>query len=101
MPAKERIEKALEYGAQIHPQFTAEFRNGVAVCWHRVPFAMGGFAMWNEAVRKQHYQALRAIDGRFMLAGEHLASAVGGWQEGAVLSALDVIGRLHEKVLSS
>jgi monoamine oxidase len=101
MPAKERIQKALEYGAQIHPQYSLEFRNGVAVCWHRVPFAMGGFAMWSEAAHKEHYQSLRAIDGRFMLAGEALATAVGGWQEGAILSALDVIERLHQRVIST
>jgi monoamine oxidase len=36
-----------------------------------------------------------------MLAGEAVASAVGGWQEGAILSALDVIERLHRRVLSA
>jgi monoamine oxidase len=35
-----------------------------------------------------------------MVAGEH-ASYVGGWQEGGITSALDVIGRLHQRVLAS
>jgi len=34
-----------------------------------------------------------------VLAGEH-ASFIGGWQEGAVTSALDAIGRLHARVVA-
>jgi monoamine oxidase len=39
------------------------------------------------------------IDGRVALAGEH-ASFLGGWQEGAVTSALDAIGRLHLRAVA-
>jgi monoamine oxidase len=87
------------YGAQIHPQYWAEFENGVAVGWHRVPSALGCFGLWSEAARAQHYRNLCAIDGRILLAGEH-ASYVPAWQEGAVLSALDAIGRLHQRVMA-
>ena len=41
MPPDERVRKAVEYGSQIHPQYTQEFDNGVAVAWHRAPFAHG------------------------------------------------------------
>ncbi len=34
-----------------------------------------------------------------MLAGEH-ASFIPAWQEGAILSALDAIGRLHARVIA-
>jgi monoamine oxidase len=34
-----------------------------------------------------------------MLAGEH-ASYLPAWQEGAVLSALDAIARLHRRVIN-
>lgn len=101
MPARERIQKALEYGAQIHPQYPREFSNGIAVSWHRMPFSLGCFATWTEEARKQHYQTLRAIDGRVVLAGEAVASAIGGWQEGAILSALDVVERLHQRVVTT
>ena len=37
--------------------------------------------------------------GRIALAGEH-ASFIGGWQEGAVTSALDAIGRLHQRAVA-
>src|SRR4051812_32368714 len=33
----ERVARALEYGAQIHPQYKEEFENGIAVAWHRHP----------------------------------------------------------------
>ena len=40
------------------------------------------------------------IDGRIVLAGEH-ASYIPAWQEGAILSALDAIERLHKRVVAS
>ena len=96
----ERIEKALECGSRIHPQYRAEFQHGVAVAWHRVPWTLGCFARWTDDLRAEHYDNLCAIDGRIVLAGEH-ASRLPAWQEGAILSALDAIGRLHQRVLAS
>lgn len=101
MSAAERVRKALEYGEQIHPQYRKEFMNGVSVAWHRSPFSLGCFARWNEALAKQHYSNLRDMDGRIGLAGEALSRGFGGWQEGALLSALDVTERLHKRVMSS
>jgi monoamine oxidase len=95
----ERIKKVLEFGAQIHPQYEKEFENGISVGWHREPATLGCFAVWSEAQRKQHYENLCALDGRIMLAGEH-ASYLPAWQEGAVLSALDAITRLHKRVVN-
>jgi len=96
---EERVRLAVEFGAQIHPQYPAEFENGIAVAWHRVPFANGCFAKWTEAAREKHYENLCQIDGRIVLAGEH-ASRLPAWQEGAVLSALDAIGRLHQRAIA-
>ena len=96
---EERVRKAVAYGAQIHPQYPAEFETGIAVGWHRAPFSLGCFGVWTEDARKQHYRALCEIDGRIALAGEH-ASYIPAWQEGAVLSALDTVGRLHRRVMA-
>ncbi len=95
----ERIAKAVEDGAQIHPQYKQEFENGIAVAWHRNPAVLGCSGSWTDATRKQHYDNLCALDGRILLAGEH-ASYLPGWQEGALLSSLDAVGRLHRRVLS-
>lgn len=97
LPPEERIRRALEWGAQIHPQYREEFLSGISVGWHRVPWTLGCFAIWSEETRAQHYRNLCEIDGRFVIAGEH-ASYIGGWQEGAITSALDAIGRLHQRV---
>jgi monoamine oxidase len=99
MTPQERVQQAVEYGSQIHPQYREEFENGVAVAWHRSPFTLGCFGLWSPETRAQHYDDLCAIDGRIALAGEH-ASYLGGWQEGAVTSALDTIGRLHQRAVA-
>ena len=100
MPPAERVARAVEFGAAIHPQYKSEFENGIAVAWHRVPFTLGCSGEWSEEGRKQHYANLCQIDGRIVLAGEH-ASALPAWQEGAILSALDAITRLHERVMKT
>lgn len=96
---QERVRQAVAYGAQIHPQYKTEFDNGVAVAWHRVPWTLGCLGIWSDERREQHYANLCQIDGRILLAGEH-ASYIPGWQEGAVLSALDAIKRLHQRVVA-
>ena len=100
MAPAERVARAVEYGAQIHPQYSAEFENGVAVAWHRVPFTLGCAGDWSDEARSAHYNNLCQIDGRIVLAGEH-ASYIPAWQEGAILSALDAIQRLHKRVVAS
>jgi monoamine oxidase len=99
MSPAERVAKAVEYGSVIHPQYKAEFENGVSVAWHRSPFSMGCAGSWTEETRAEHYDKLCQIDGRILLAGEH-ASYIPAWQEGAITSALDAIGRLHQRVIN-
>ena len=98
MSPQDRVRKAVELGAQIHPQYPKEFENGVAVAWHRSPFTQGCFAFWTDEQRAKHYDNLCKIDGHIVLAGEH-ASYLPAWQEGAVTSALDAIGRLHRRIV--
>ena len=103
MPPAERVKRVVEMGAQIHPQYAKEFDNGIAVGWHRVPWVHGCFANWgfgDDRLRREHYRNLCEIDGRIVLAGEH-ASELPAWQEGAVLSALDAIGRLHRRIVAA
>jgi monoamine oxidase len=96
MSPHERVREAVRLGGQIHPQYAQEFDNGIAVAWHRVPFALGCFGEWSDELRARHYANLCRIDGRIALAGEH-ASYLPAWQEGAITSALDAIGRLHRR----
>jgi monoamine oxidase len=98
MPPEQRIARAVEFGARLHPQYRSEYESGVAVAWHRVPFTLGCAGNWSEQARAEHYDDLCRIDGRIVLAGEH-ASYLPAWQEGAILSALDAITRLHDRVV--
>ncbi|MDT9002406.1 flavin monoamine oxidase family protein [Paucibacter sp. APW11] len=94
LPPAKRIQAALRFGAQIHPQYPAEFETGMAVGWHRSPTTLGCFAFWSQANRERHYPTLLKMDGRLILAGEH-ASLLPAWQEGAVLSARHAVTQLH------
>jgi monoamine oxidase len=98
MPPAERVARAVEFGARLHPQYRSEYENGIAVAWHRVPFALGCAGSWTDKARTEHYDNLCQIDGRIVLAGEH-ASYIPAWQEGAILSSLDAISRLHDRVV--
>lgn len=98
MSPQDRVKRAVEYGSQIHPQYKDEFENGVSWAWHRSPFTLGCAGDWTEEARKEHYDNLCKIDGRIVLAGEH-ASYIPAWQEGAILSSLNAIERLHQRVM--
>lgn len=99
MSPEERIEAALGFGARIHPQYRDEFLTGAAVGWHRVPWTLGCYGMWTEEKRAEHYDNACAIDGRIVMAGEHI-SYIPAWMEGAILSSLDAIGRLHTRIVA-
>lgn len=99
LPPQERVARAVEYGRQLHPQYDAEFETGISVGWHRVPWTLGCAGSWTEETRAQHYDTICSMDGRIMLAGEH-ASYIPAWQEGAILSSLDAITRLHQHARS-
>jgi monoamine oxidase len=100
MTPQQRVQAALAQGAVLHPQYQAEFMNGVGVAWSRMPWSLGCCGTWSEQARKTHYAALTAMDGRIVLAGEH-ASYVGCWQEGALLSSLNAITQLHRRALGA
>lgn len=95
---EQRIAQAVAMGANVHPQYRNEFETGATVAWHRVPWTLGCQGIWSEQMRADHYQNICAIDGRIVLAGEHV-SMIPAWQEGAVLSSLNAITRLHQRIL--
>ncbi len=101
MTPEQRVQTALEMGSVFHPgKYKEQFTAGASVAWSRVPFTLGCCAQWNEDTRKEHYQTLVAVDDRIVLAGEH-ASYIGCWMEGALLSSLDAITRLHKRALEA
>ena len=97
MQPEDRIKWAVEFGSKIHPQYVDEFKSGVSVVWHKVPWVLGCFGIWRD--KQTHYANAVKIDNRVVCAGEHV-SYLGAWMEGAILSSLDAIGRLHDKVIN-
>lgn len=65
-----------------------------------MPWILGCCAAWTEQSRAAHYQNLVAMEGRIVLAGEH-CSYYGCWQEGALLSSIDAITRLHQRAMAA
>ncbi len=97
---QERIELALEHGSKIHPQYRQFYENGISVSWHRMPYALGGWAVYNDFTREQYYPTLIEPDGRIYLVGEHL-SYLTGWMAGAIESAWKQIEKLHTRVMQN
>jgi len=100
LSAADRVKAAVEQGSKLHPQYKAEFETGVSWSWHRSPFTMGCAAAWTDELRARHYRDLAEINGRLVLAGDHVSELV-AWQEGAILSALDAVSRLHRRVIAA
>jgi len=96
MQPEDRMRWVLEYGTRIHAQYPDEFKTGVSVPWHKVPWVLGCYGIWEDKER-DYEETVRMAEGeRIALAGEHL-SYLPAWQEGAILSALDAIQHLHDR----
>ena len=82
-----RIELALTAGEKVHSQYRANLSQGISVAWSKVPYSLGGWATSNPS------PLLLEPDGPFLFAGDHL-TYLRGWQEGAVISALNALSKL-------
>ncbi|MDM7969077.1 MAG: flavin monoamine oxidase family protein [Paracoccaceae bacterium] len=95
MQPDEAVKWAVEYGSRLHPQYADEFAGGVCVSWHKVPWVLGCYGIWQDKDRDYTAAVTMEEGDRIVLAGEQL-SYLPAWQEGAILSALDAIQQLHE-----
>ena len=67
----ERLQRALEQGALIHPQYKTTFENAFSIAWQKVEHSKGGWAQFTEAQRKDEYLTLHKPDRR-LLSGRRL-----------------------------
>jgi monoamine oxidase len=88
---------AVDFGQKVFPQYAENAETAFSIAWHRVPYNMGGWVMWDEDGRKDAYPILTEPDGRIYLAGEHL-SYITGWQEGALESSWQQMTKLNKRV---
>jgi monoamine oxidase len=97
MTPEGRLHAAVESGERLHPGYAGEVSRGVSVCWDRVAYSLGAWAEWEPGQRRTAYPVLTRPDGPIYLAGEHL-SYLTAWQEGAVLSAHNVVAAIAQRV---
>ncbi|MDB5395970.1 MAG: amine oxidase [Rhodospirillales bacterium] len=69
----------------LHPGHGKDLDSPIGIAWSKIPYSLGNTARWKPG-QEQLYALLDTPDGPFYFAGEHL-SHIGGWQEGAILSA--------------
>ncbi|WP_298740371.1 flavin monoamine oxidase family protein [uncultured Chitinophaga sp.] len=94
---QQRQQLALEKGAMIHPQYTKEFETGFSVSWHKTPYSMGGWALYDSESRQTLYKALLMPDKQVYFAGEHM-TYLNAWMAGAFESARSVVAAVHARV---
>jgi monoamine oxidase len=87
----ERLEIALEQGANIHPQYRAEFDTAFSVAWHRVKWNYGSWSNLAAANRR----ILNEPEGRLYLAGDHMN--MNAWMQGAFESARQTATHIHAR----
>lgn len=91
----ERVLRALEDVAQIHPQITEEFEVGASWMWHHDEFAGGAFALFDPEQQTLLHEQIKAPEGRIHFAGEH-ASQYHAWIQGAIESGLREAIAIHQ-----
>jgi monoamine oxidase len=85
LPLAQQFELSRKAVEGLHPGHGKDLEAPVGIAWSKVPYSLGNTARWKEG-QDQLYALLDTPDGPFYFAGEHL-SHIGGWQEGAILSA--------------
>ncbi|MBD2022157.1 flavin monoamine oxidase family protein [Leptolyngbya sp. FACHB-36] len=89
-----RVQRALEIGSRIHPQYNSHFETGMSLHWPNIPYNLGGWATYTTQTRQQYYARLNQPDGNIYLCGEHL-SYLTGWMAGAFESARVVTQQIN------
>ncbi len=96
----QRIEKALQEGEKIHPQYRQTYENAFSLAWHKIPFSEGGWAHYSQKDRKRLYPSLLRPEGSLYFAGEH-TTYLNAWMAGAFESARRVVDQMHRRIEAS
>ncbi len=94
---QQRQQLALEKGSLIHPQYAKEFETGFSIAWHKTPYSLGGWALYNAETRQSLYKAMLQPDKQVYFAGEHM-TYLNAWMAGAFESARSVVAAVHGRV---
>jgi monoamine oxidase len=102
-PAAEQIAAARSAVARLHPGHEGELEKPIVINWSKVPYNLGPWPRWvsrGAAVDTPGFRRLNEPCGRVYFTGAHL-SQMGGWQEGAVLSAHRTLDMLSRRMAQS
>lgn len=100
LPPDERIERAIQQGEKIHPDYRKYVENGVSIAWHQMNHMLGCAAQWDESLFDRWFARLQQPVGNHFLMGDQV-SYHPGWQEGAIASAHRAIAEIDERVRES
>ena len=90
----ERIQFVLDQADQILPGLKKEFEVGAVVSWDENPWQLGDY-IWFKPGQFRFMPQLLRPDGRIHFAGDQ-TSALSGWMEGALESALRAVGEINQ-----
>ncbi len=78
--------------------FADGLQHGLAIAWQNIPHQKGGWANWKALGEKEthHYNNLIQGNQNFYIIGDQL-SALPGWQEGAIVSAINAVNRVTDQ----
>lgn len=93
----ERLAIARAQGDKLHPEFSKLVEHGVAIGWERMEHAQMAWADESDPTFQENAVALAQPQGRFHMAGDQIMY-LSGWQEGAVLSALNAVRSIDRQV---
>ncbi|MBW4677556.1 MAG: FAD-dependent oxidoreductase [Desmonostoc geniculatum HA4340-LM1] len=97
-PPQERLEFAKAGAKNLGGDaFANGLKRGLAIAWQNIPYQKGGWANWQAVEDKEtHYNGLIQGNKNFYIIGDQL-SALPGWQEGAVVSAINAVNRVTDE----
>lgn len=101
MAPDERLVLARKQAANLHGQEFADLlEKGVTIAWQNIPTQKGGWVDWQtlnktpeDTTATEVYNRLVFGDNEFYVCGDQV-SHLPGWKEGAVASALNVVGQV-------
>ncbi|NEP60115.1 MAG: NAD(P)-binding protein [Symploca sp. SIO2G7] len=96
-PPQERLELARKGARNLGgDEFADGLDHGLAIAWQNMSHIKGGWANWDVVEEKElHYNNLIQGNKNFYIVGDQL-SALPGWQEGAVVSAINAVNRVAD-----
>jgi monoamine oxidase len=94
---QERLEIARDQGERLHDGYAQAVEHGVAIGWDNMEFERMGWANESDPGFEGPAEILSAPHGRLQIAGDQV-TFWSGWQEGAVLSALDAVKAIDRQV---